>query len=150
MGHPVFRVDPALPVNMMKTYELSAPTNTHRRKASCQEIECEAHLQGWTTTVDVSTELGARQANYIRLHSKRSFTVEEKPGTTLVSFHFYPGQECFAQHTLPLFRPPILSVRGGDWRGNPTGQVMQHSRPEDWIDDCQNTLDAVRDVAERG
>lgn len=147
-GREVFRVSPALPAGMMSTYDLSAPAATHRRKASCQEVECEARRIGWTTTVDVSTVLGAQQANYIRLHSGRSFTVTEVG--TMVAFTFYAGQECFAQHTVPLYRPPILTVRGGDWRGNPTGMHRVHTRPEDWIDDMQTTLGRVADQAERG
>ena len=148
MGREVFRVEPGLPVTMMKTYDLSAPVATHRRKASCQEFECEAYANGWTTTVDVSTELGAQQANYIRMKSGRSFTVTQNG--TLVTFTFYPGQTCFAQHTLPLWRPPILSVCGGDWRGNPDGSRRVHTRPEDWVDDCQTTLSQIADAAERG
>jgi hypothetical protein len=171
----MFRIQPALPVGAMQTYDLSAPVVTHRRKASCQEIECAAWANGWTTNVDVATPLGAQQANHIRLHSKRSFTVQELGMTTLyrnvesvdehdqvviiavgteygdlVTFTFYPGQECFAQHTLPLYRPPILTVYGGDWRGNPTGMHRTHTRAEDWIDDMQTTLGHVAEAQEHG
>lgn len=145
--HQPFRLPASMPVQQMKTYSMAAPVSTHRRKASCQEVDCEARLSGWQTQIDVSTDLGRKQANYIRIQSKRGFTVAEDG--TIVTFTFYPGQDCFQQHTLPLFRDPLFSIRDGDWRGNPTGRV-QTVRAEDWIDDCQNTLSHIADIKEQG
>ena len=75
---------PNLPAFQYKTYGLSAPVETHFRDATCQETECEAYQKGWVSVIDVATELGRSQANYIRLHSGRAFTVSE--AGTLVTF----------------------------------------------------------------
>ncbi|MGH3680777.1 MAG: hypothetical protein ACRDT2_11090, partial [Natronosporangium sp.] len=106
---PVTRITPKLPPQAMKTYQVARPLPTHWRPASCAEVGCPAHAHGWQTTIDVATELGGRQANYIRLHSGRAFTAAE--AGTLVTFTFPPGQTCFRRHQLPLEREPIFAVR---------------------------------------
>jgi len=148
MSRPLYRPDPVMPVQAMQSYELRAPVTTHRRAASCREFECEAYVYGWKTTLDVSTDLGAARANYIRLRSGRRFTVEEHG--TMVAFTFPPGQRCFEPHTVPLFREPLLIVRGGDWRGNPTGFTRQHSSLEDWRDDFAEHQQTIADAIKEG
>src|SRR6476620_8795741 len=99
MGAP-FRLPPAMGPEAYKTYEIRSPLATHYRDATCAEVDCEASAYGWRTTVDVGTELGRKQANYIRLLSARSFTVVENG--TLVSFTFPAGQACFVEHKVPV------------------------------------------------
>jgi hypothetical protein len=41
-------------------------------------------------------------------------------------------------------------VRGGDWRGNPTGYRRQHVNGEDWRDDFGEHQQNVADRIERG
>jgi len=138
MGGPQpFRITPGLPVQAFKTYALSAPLSTHYRPARCEEVNCPNYAAGWRTVVDVSTDLGQRQAKYITGASGRKFTTNGVPDSTdmLVTFTFPPGQQCFASHTVPLEREPIYVVRDGDWRGNPTGRRRQHVRAADWVDD---------------
>ena len=86
------------------------PQATHWRKATCKEVNCPQGLQGWLTVVDVSTTLGQAQEVYIRRSSGRRFT--EKQYGTVIEFTFYPGQDCFREHRVPLDRGPILT-RGG-------------------------------------
>jgi hypothetical protein len=143
----VFRLDPALPVGAYKTYDLSAPLATHFRKATCQEVECRAYAHGWVTNVDTSTPLGAKQANYIRLHSGRQFKASQLGG--LVAFTFPAEQQCFAQHRVPLERTPLLVVRGGDWRAN-LGLIRRHTRPADWVDDFAENQQSIVDARQRG
>lgn len=142
-----FRLDPAGPVQAYKTYGLSAPRATHFRKATCQEVECKAYAHGWVTTVDTSTTLGAQQANYIRLHSGRSFRVNTLG--EMVAFTFAPGQQCFAMHKVSLEREPIMVVRGGDWRAN-LGLIRRHTRPVDWVDDFAENQQSIVDAQQRG
>jgi hypothetical protein len=145
---PLFRVEPKLPAQSMVSYELRAPISTHRRAASCREFECEAYAYGWVTTVDVATDLGAAQANYIRLHSGRAYTVQETG--TLVAFTFAAGQRCFERHTVTLERDPLLIVRGGDWRGNPTRMMRRHSSIESWVDDFATHQQQIADAVQEG
>ena len=50
---------------------------------------------------------------------------------------FEAGQDCFRseQHRKLLDRQEIFIARDGDWRGNPTGQVRKHTKPEFWIEE---------------
>lgn len=143
-----FRLTPKMPVTAYKTYALRLPKETHYRKATCQEVECEANLNGWMTTLDLSTDLGERQAKYIRLHSGRTFTVTEN--LPLIRLTFPPGQQCFADHQVPLEREPFFIVRDGDWRGNPTGRRRQHTSAQDWIDDFGEHQQKIADAIEQG
>lgn len=143
-----FRIDPQGRADQYKTYEVAAPLETHWRKATCAEVECDAHLRGWATAIDVSTDLGKTQANYIRLHSGRKYTVTEVG--TIVTFTFPSGQQCFRPHRVPLDRPGIFIVRSGDWRGNPDGFVRRHSNAEDWVNDFSEHQDKLKTTIERG
>ncbi len=139
-------VTPAGPVQAYKTYAVHSPITSHFRDATCQEIECGEYASGWITMIDVATKLGRNQANYIRLHSGRAFTVTEVG--TLVTFTFPPGQKCFAQHKIPLDRPEIYTVRGGDWRA--TTSPARIMRTDDWVDDFANHQDKLKTRIERG
>lgn len=140
-SRPVSLVLPKMPAANYRTFQISSPIPTHFRKASCREVECQHYGRGWQTTVDTNTELGARQANYIRLHSGRHFTYTENGG--VVTFLFPPGQQCFTTHQVPLGRPEIYVVRGGDWRGNPRGEHRRHVRAADWVDQFANHQDRL-------
>ena len=159
LSETAFRLDPIMDPRGYQTYQILAPVQTHTRPASCEEVDCEYWRNGWITRVDTSTPLGARQANYIRLHSGRRFTTgfgldgEEDTHDdvfALVMFHFPPGQQCFTQHRVPLDRPATFLRVGGDHRGNPTGERVKHSSAEDWRDDLGEHLDKIRDQRERG
>ncbi len=137
---PLFRLDPVAPVQAYQTYEASART----RPATCRDVHCEAREKGWASVFDVGTDLGRRQANYVRLRSGRHFTVTQKGDK--VRFWFPPGQTCFRQHTLPI--GALYVKRGGDWRA--TTSPARPMREADWIDDQQNTFDKIRTIKERG
>ena len=139
MDRPVNRIPPQLPVHAMRTYSVDAPRATHWRDATCAEVDCEAWRSGWLTIVDerpeTVTELGARQAAYIRGQSGRSY-VEARDGQTgHTVFDFAAGQTCFSRHRVRLDRLEVYRVRGGDFRGNPTGENRVHDAPEHWLED---------------
>jgi hypothetical protein len=131
MSQP-FRLPPQMPATSYKTYQILQPVETHWRDATCAEAECEAYLRGWQTAVDESTELGQKQARYIRKVAGRGFTeARVGPATT---FTFEPGQRCFrAPHRVPLGRPEIFVVRDGDWRWG--ANARRHANATDWVDD---------------
>jgi hypothetical protein len=145
-----YRVPPALPAAAMKTYQIAAPLATHWRPATCAEAECLAYLHGWQTSVDETTELGQRQAYYIR-HDKTRKHTERRAETGLTVFGFEAGQACFAQHRAPNTRPERFLVTGGDFRGNPLGTPPRvHARPDDWVEDMAESLDEIRTRHEKG
>lgn len=137
----LFRPDPVGPVHAYKSYEIVSPISTHFRDGTCDEAGCLAQRHGWRTVVDEATELGQRQAHYIRTSSGRRFR-EERTAAGLTEFTFEPGQRCFGVHKVPLERPELYVVRAGDHRGNPTGEVRQHS-PDSWTNDFGEHQDKI-------
>ena len=146
-----FRIEPALPAQAYQTYAVLAPLSTHWRVASCAEVDCSAHANGWSTTVDEATELGQRQAYYIRYRAGRSFT-EHRGETGLTVFDFPAGQSCFATdgHRISLERDEIFIRRGGDWRWAEPGSTYRHTRPELWVEDFADHQDRIATAIERG
>lgn len=146
-----FRVPPTVPVHAMKTYAIDAPLSTHWRPATCVEVDCPNYLNGWVTTVETDTELGAAQSHYIRNDSGR-FYIAEQIDMARMRFTFAAGQRCFksSEHRVRLDRQELYVVRDGDHRGNPTGRVRQHVRPADWIDDFGTHQQRIIDAHERG
>lgn len=145
-----FRNPPRMPVGAYQTYRIAAPIATHWRPATCAEVGCGAYERGWSTTVDESTDLGQQQAHYIRRLSGRGFT-EACSEAGLTIFEFPPGQRCFSagRHRVQV-RPEIYLRQGGDWRGNPTGEVLRHANGDDWVDDFGEHQQQLAELAERG
>lgn len=146
----MFRLDPQGPAEAYKTYHLAAPIQTHYRPATCGEVDCQQQANGWRTPVDESTDLGQRQAHYIRAEAGRRFT-EERNEAGLTVFTFAAGQACFAQHQTSLDREPVFFVADGDWRGNPYGtRPYRHANAADWIEDFGGHQQDLADRIERG
>lgn len=145
-GRPLTRIQPAMPVQAYKTYGIAAPRDTHTRKASCREVECQHYGRGWQSVINTNTELGRRQANYIRMSSGRHFTFTENNG--VVTFVFAAGQKCFTEHRVKLDRQELFVVRGGDWRAV-TSEVIKRS-PENWVDDFANHQDRIATKLKQG
>lgn len=141
----VNRPTPSLGPQWFKTFEVNRPRNTHFRKAKCTEVECPNNQRGWRTVCDVSTALGKSQANYIRLKSGRSFTVEQSGDLT--TFTFPAGQMCFSDHRVPLDREPFFRKLSGDWRQYGEAKAM---RAVDWLDDFGNHQQNLAEQRERG
>jgi len=144
------RIEPNMPVTAYKTYRIASPVSTHFRPATCAEAGCGAYLNGWTSTIDETTVLGQQQAHYIRKQSGRGYREERLP-SGLTQFTFDAGQRCFANdHQVRLDRPELYIVRGGDWRGNPTGESRQHQNAQDWIEDFGEHQQRLADEMRKG
>jgi hypothetical protein len=146
------RVRPALAVQHMKTYAISQPMQSHFRKASCAEVECDGYTHGWMTRVPAGSEM----AQYILSKQHGRHFTETTGHSNLAAgeqeFLFPPGQSCFraSEHRIFLDRPAFFVVRDGDWRGNPTGRTRQHTRAEDWVDDFRTHQDRIAQAHQRG
>lgn len=148
----VQRIVPKMPAQAYKTYGWSQPARTHFRPATCDEVDCDAYRNGWVTTVDLSTDLGQRQYEYIT-HDRTRGCSMQRVSMTLVKFVFRPGNRCFrsGDHKLPVGRPATLYVAEGDWRGNPRGiPVRVHRTPENWVEDFALHQDRLATVIQRG
>ncbi|UOZ10546.1 hypothetical protein [Amycolatopsis sp. WQ 127309] len=140
---------PLLPAHAKKTYSIIAPRATHWRKATCDEVDCEAQEFGWASAIDETTDLGQRQAQYIRTLSGRRFG-EHRNSAGLTIFEFAPGQQCFTAHEVPLGRPELFVVRGGDTRGWTNEGNRVHANGEDWVDDFATHQQKIADAIEKG
>lgn len=150
--HVVQRILPILPVQAMETFAIASPVDTHFKVVRCDGPElkegCVRNKVGWRTVLDVSTVEGARQAKWIINFSGRSFTRQDQG--SVLTFTFAAGQQCFQKHRVPLGRPELYIVRDGDWRGNPTGHVYRHTRPEHWVEHSAESFDRLDRTKKRG
>jgi hypothetical protein len=145
------RVTPRLNPQEYKTYQIAAPLSTHWRPATCEEVACAQGEFGWTMRIDLSTELGKKQAYYIKHHSGRKFTWEKEGDAGMVVLTFPSGQNCFQQHQVRLDREERFIVKGGDHRGNPLGiKPRVHTKPEHWVEDFAQNQDAIAEIQRKG
>lgn len=148
---------PSLPPQALQTFEIAEPLPTHWRPASCAEVECEAHAHGWRTTCDLTTDLGVRQARYIRDKAGRHFTHEFSGDGKLITFTFSAGQQCFTPHRVSVGRPALFVVRRGGHRDPHGPRPVRHlpgvrvfDRPDQWADDLHEATDRVAAARQRG
>lgn len=149
MQQEPFRLAPAMPAGAYKTYAVAAPPATHWRNATCAEVDCAAHQNGWASIIDESTDLGKAQAYHIRRVAGRAYT-EERDEAGLTVFSFPAGERCFREHKVPLERPALYLVGNGDHRMFDARRAYRHSSPEDWRDDFGEHQERLRDQIERG
>lgn len=140
---------PNLPPLAYQTYRIASPIATHRRPASCAEVECDAWRFGWSSRLDQRTPMGKVRAEYIRHGSGRQFReVTEDDGQT--RFDFPPGQDGFGHEHTVLIRPETYVVQVGDYRLPHRQLLRRHTRPIDWVEDCGEHLERVRTEYQRG
>lgn len=144
-----FRIEPVAPVQAYRTFSLVRPRQPDFwRAASCEQVSCPRWRNGWRTVLDLGTRDGLRWAEWIARRSGRRWTKEQAGNQ--VTFTFEAGQSCFEKHRVPRERDPLFIMRGGDHRGNPTGERRRHTRGEDWRDDMQENLARVAEDRKRG
>lgn len=162
-----------VPQQAMQTFAIVKPRATHYRPATCAEVECAPHVNGWSTLLlagsdDLAFVVTQVCAGLVDGH-RRHFTQEPAPDG-MVRLTFPAGQACFgtSQHTVDVERDPVFLVRPGDGRSNPVSATGSryasperdialaqragriHTRPEDWVDHSATVLDGVRTARERG
>jgi len=151
---PVFnRLAPDAGPEHFKTYKMSAPTRTHFRRGTCEEVGCLEMKSGFVMTIDFSTELGQRQLHYLTKEDKDRSPIIQRTGKYEVKLIYRPGTPCMnrASHRVRLDREPYYLVCGGDWRGNPRQiRTVGHVRVEDWVDDFGNHQLGIAERAQRG
>lgn len=133
-----------------RTFQVSAPVATHFRKISCEEAECPQYARGWRMKIDLNTELGQKQAHYIKNLAGRSYT-KISAANGMVELEFKAGQPCFGEHQVPNGRPEIFRVKGGDSRGNPLRTPTRvHKKAEWWLEEFQTNQDRLKTAEEKG
>jgi len=138
-----------LPARAYQTFSIRAPKGAHR-EATCEEVECPQYLRGWKMSLDLNSELGQKQAYYIKHKSGRAYTVESQVNG-LVTLLFSGNQECFTAHKVRTDLPEVFSVRGGDGRGNPLRTPTRvHKKAEFWVEEFAQNQDRLNTLKERG
>ncbi len=145
MGPQPFRITPVGDPGDYVTYAIRAGRDTTVVSA-CKDVGCQNWAHGWETTVDEATDLGKAQAAYIRQKSGRTST-EQRTAAGLTVFRFEAFQRCFTEHRT---RPDSFWRRDGDFRGNPTGRSLRHTRAADWIEDFQEHEGSLADERQKG
>lgn len=147
----VNRIPPTLPPGAMQTFEVDAPLATHWRAATCEEVECAAWMQGWTTDVpsDHPDEIRMLKAYEKEIRSGGITATTTPEG--LMRYSFPAGTPCFRRiyHRLPLERDAIFTVRSGDHRGT-DGVICQYNNGAEWVDAFANHQSKISDLVNRG
>lgn len=147
---PLNRIELKTPARMMQTFQVTAPKSTHTVPATCEEVECEQYARGWKMRIDLNTELGQKQAHYIKHLSGRSYKVTGQQDG-LVDLEFAASQPCFQEHRVRNELPEIFRVKGGDYRGNPLRTpVRTHKKAEYWVEEFAENQARLNDRIERG
>lgn len=144
----VSRFAPVGAAHQYKTYGASMPLETHWVPATCEEVDCEPYLHGWSIHIEPLSE---QDLHTIQKFGYRYQVLHVREGET--QWVFEAGQPCFkaSTHRKEIGRPPLFFTRRGDWRGDPTGErPFVHQRPEDWVDDFATQLDRLRADREKG
>lgn len=129
-----------------QTFQVTTPRDGGILTA-CQDAGCRYWREGWKSEIDERTELGRRQAHYFRYQSGRTIEREQKTADGRTVFRFAAHQRCFEEHWT---RPEIYVVRGGDWRGNPTGAIRQHQSAADWVEHFGLNQQALASQTQQG
>lgn len=123
----------------------AAPTRTHWRRATCEEVDCVAWREGWVVDIDTNQDPGAGQALFLRSRRDRwRFTEEPLPGNR-TRFRFPAGQTCLkaAGHRIRNRDVPGVFAIAAD------GQRPRVVSPEQWTNEFGETLDRLAAIQNR-
>lgn len=138
-----------IPTRAMQTFSIRAPKGG-LVPISCEDVECANYARGWKMVLDLNSELGQKQAYYIKHQSGRAYTVESQVDG-LVTLIFAPNQDCFEQHKVRNDLPEVFSIRGGDFRGNPLKTPTRvHKKPEFWLEEFAENQDRIATAKKEG
>ena len=141
------RIPPQGKVHEYKTYQVMSPLSTHWQNATCAAGDCPEYLTGWRVRVE-GLPLDMLHTAW---NCGRKFTeLHVAEGENWLVFE--AGQSCFRaeQHRKLLDKQEIFIVRDGDFRGNPTGNVRKHTRPEFWTEDFADHQDKLAKQIQMG
>jgi hypothetical protein len=145
---------------MYRTFSIWTPPS-EMRPATCADVDCGAHRNGFMIRTDPATELGARQAKWIRancvvdgrrrLPTLRRRYVERVEPDGAVTFVFPAGQRCFKEHERRVGDGELFVVRPGDWRVRPRrDQLTVHTRADLWQEQFAQHQDGLAETVRRG
>ncbi len=137
----ISRPRPIGPPHAYQTYSVQTPKETHFRKATCAEINCDAWREGWTLRVqDLDERLWATIKASKKRYRRMDLTATE--GYLI----FEPGQACFHsfKHVTRIDKPEIYLVGRGDWRTFIPQRAQVFKKPEHWVEHMYDHLDLLK------
>lgn len=174
-----------LPDHAYSTYGIVMPKSTHTRKARCEEVaakcmsmllpegatdpdefvalrcpeqHCGPHAHGWMTALDTSIPQQRELAKLIIKNDGNRHWTATQDGH-LVRFTFPAGQQCFADHRVPLDRPPIFTLKRGREYSSSLPYInggaihipgARNIRGEEWVERLGENQQAIIDAQRRG
>lgn len=151
------------PAHKRKTFVYETPADTHMRRVDCAEAAgyglCDHYANGFVIPLVPGQDVDGIKSDFTG--SGYHFTEGGAPSQEIESawpkgtrfLVFPPEQRCLSSfkvpHRIALDHDPLVSVKGGDFRAF-TGEVTQHTRIADWVDDLQNSTAALHREIERG
>lgn len=141
------RLPPTGRVQDYRTFQITSPLSTHWRKATCAEVDCPQYTNGWRVRVE---GLPPEMLHTAKTCGRKFTELHVAEGENWLVFE--AGQACFraAEHRKLIGRQEIFIARDGDFRGNPTGAVRKHTKPEFWIEDMQENQGRLADLHQQG
>jgi len=141
------RIEPQGRVQDYKTYQIVSPLSTHWEPATCAQVDCPEYLNGWRVRVE---GLPAEMVLAARTTGRKFTELEVAHNEHWLVFE--AGQPCFraSLHRRLLDKQEIFIARDGDFRGNPTGNVRKHTRPEFWVEDFADHQDRLARQIQQG
>ncbi len=136
------------------TYELLQPIATHRRPATCAEVNCMQYLNGWATTVaDGSADetiIRDACAGAVDGRRRKALPIKQEGGFT--QYVFEAGQPCFraGTHTTLNDREALGIRRDGNRLGVGRADVFRHANLDEWVEDFGEHQDKLSDEARKG
>lgn len=116
--------------------------------AACQQVGCINYHRGWDSVIDPATDLGQMQIQLVLSNRHgRTYTDLGLNADGMRVFRFDAYQRCFGEH---YTRPELFVVRAADLAGGDMGVIRRHTRPQDWTEDYQETLDRRLTSTKRG
>lgn len=136
-----------MPVGSYKTYAMRSPIQTHFRRATCAEVDCDAFINGWSYRVETLLP----EDLYVAKHSgKRYRELHIGPNENYIVFE--AGQACFGapQHVISLHRPEFYFVGRGHHSVFSTRNAVPRKDAAEWLDDFANHQDKLNTMIQRG
>jgi hypothetical protein len=143
-----------LPPELRKTWRYDTD-DRHWTIVDCKTAaaagECAHYANGFVIEIPLDTVDPERTAGDLR-NAGYAFTrmASEKPGHVL--FVVAAEQPCLQSrrqpHRIRRDEPAMLTVVGGDHRGNPSREVLKHTSGESWMDHLHEHTDRLQTAAD--
>lgn len=138
-----------LPDRFYKTYQIAQPLDTHFRRATCEEVGCEAYEKGWTYR---KSDLIAGGLYEIVTKAGKRYRETRLDDSAEVYVVFEPGQACFqaAKHKVSLEREQLFFAGRGAGALYSSRKANQFANGEEWADSFAHHQDIISQVFEEG